>query len=1075
VNAIGPRALRCCSPLLSGLALLLALAACDPAPVQRVDSLVTPDGGPFASSQLKPHTDGGPAPLPLLPRVADRLQRQQAYFKALAGGQAGAKARTLGPTDKPLSAGSRDLRAGALPHLVLRLSRDQQVAIETRSLSSGADPVLHLLSLPGEQEVAFDDDSGSEPGGALIRYTSAEPANYLLLLRAYAGADDGTCDLTVDGQIRLHQVKFGGATLPVAGGRTLAAVLLNDDQTREPWPPSPRAARDTLLLLVNPTSGRLQALDDDSGVELGSLLTSGGPAATLAVLGALSGAAEGSARLVINDAATADSDGDGLGDGLEGALCLCATAKDKVCGFDCAAAATPQDSDGDGLSDAEETLGMDHALFPQLFPRWGADPRHRDLFVEVDPAGWTDDKVTPPVRRTGRPPTAAEAHLAAAVYAKLTDMRNPDGGRGIRLHMDVGHDCGRLSTGIDRVCGDFCALGPDGVRRCGQSDYLGPKQKKRDSLAPGRLRRFHLAVSDCAVAGSAPVYSDVLEFDCDRITAMVHELGHNLGLARHYGTPETGGGNCKPNYPSLMNYAYSDRFYGGKEPSFSDGSLKRVGDLDPRDLDETMPFGGDSADVGWLATRPFFYDLYDCKSPGVGCKVDWNRDGVISPSVRAIISPMPNYGWICENVHGNALDSENIDGLTAVGGPAAAEVLRRGSDGKLAPALHVIAPAAKSGGGAELHLNYTFKSHGGWAGWTRLAAPALPADAQPAAITVKDGTGEKLWLFACVSGAQPVRYATLDADGKLSAWKQVPGQPALLRARDVSLAPRGTDLLLLLRDSSPGGGGQVYLTRHASGAWSGSFSPLTAEGAPLRSTVTPAAAAGPGGRMYLVTGDPQPPAGTGPSGRLHLYSNSGSGLPLKWEDEELAGLRFEDDVISEEHVPWSRPAMLFVPHLNGRGAPLPGGRGYLALWYSRGTRMRYLWTWGRLDNNRADFTLGRWHHYEAYGYTDAVAGSGPALVLRRSNSLAAIISQSDLEPSKVRHIPHADGIPGEQVTFRDYDDRPVLRGGLCPSLNWDCPKRCKRLTDSCGGSSEMQQPPELQCILPRWEPSTDGR
>ena len=1059
---------RCCRLIGAFLlaAATLSLGGCQAAPesvAQPSDVLL-----PFASSQIKPPPSGR-NPLPLRAKSSQRLAAQKSYFSLLAKGGAPNKAKMLGPGATPLEAGIKDLRAGPIPHLVLELSSNQRVVLETRALSLGGDTVLHLWSRKEEKQVAFDDDGGDQQGASLLRFTAPPGGGiYLVLLRAYATEDDGLCDLMQDGRVVRRQVTFGGSDLPVAAGRLLQTVLLNDRQGNEPWPPSPRAATDTLLLLVSIADGSLQALDDDSGVEMGSRLTVTGTAGALAVVGAFGRGDGGSARLVVNDTPQGDADGDGLGDGLEQAICTCASAQEKACGFDCATTATPQDTDGDGLSDAEEVLGVDHFQFPQLLVRWGASPRHKDLFVEVDPADWTDTKETPPLKHYGRTPSAEDSHTAARVFAALTNMRNPDGAEGIRLHLDVGHDCGLLPSGIDEVCGNLCAWGPDGKRQCGATGYAGPTVNRRDSLAPGRLHRFHLAVADCLVAGSAPVYSDTLDFDCDRFSAMVHELGHNLGLARHYGTVQTGGGNCKPNYPSLMNYAFSDRFRGTQEMRFSNGSLVGKGNLNSRDLRETIPFGGDNAEVAWLATRPFFYDLYDCKSPGVGCKVDFNRDGRLDASVRAYISPMPNYGWICENVHGNAQNSENLEGLINASGPAAAELPRQQPGGSTtASALHVFAPA-REGQGAALHMNHTFARYGKWLGWNKISGPLLRADTQPAAITLTEGSSQRIWVFVTTGGTDSIRFFTVDSAGTVSATQVVPGQPTSLRARDVSVALWQGDLLLVTRDDNPMGGDRVFLTRRSTAGWASSFTPLTAEGFPLRSTVTPAMAAGPDSRLYVVTGDPDPPLFTGPFGRLHLYSFSGTGMPKDLEDEELNGLRFEDGVPDLQHVPWARPAMVFVPHLDGKGAPLSGGRGYLSLWWNRGTRARYLWTWGRLDSTGADFTLGRWHHYEAYGYTDAVAWSGPALALREGARLAAFISQSDLFPGMVRYIPHADGIPDQDIVFRDYDDRPVLRGGLCPSLNWDCPQRCKQLTLPCSKGTTDKALSAPPCRLPRW-------
>ena len=99
-----------------------------------------------------------------------------------------------------------------------------------------------------------------------------------------------------------------------------------------------------------------------------------------------------------NDGALAahDADGDGLGFELERALGTCSSRLSTAPGVNCSAIADRRDTDGDGISDGLEVRGLrrppvvagaaaigiggdDLAL-----PLWGASPRHKDMFVEVD-------------------------------------------------------------------------------------------------------------------------------------------------------------------------------------------------------------------------------------------------------------------------------------------------------------------------------------------------------------------------------------------------------------------------------------------------------------------------------------------------------------------------------------------------------------------------------------------------------------------------------------------------------------------------------------------------------------------
>ena len=84
-----------------------------------------------------------------------------------------------------------------------------------------------------------------------------------------------------------------------------------------------------------------------------------------------------------------------------------------------------QDSDGDGLKDGWELNGVNGLNLPAL----GADPLHKDLFVE------TDYMVLPDTTNTLPDKNHLDDMLAIFDNAPV---KNPDGTTGIHLHIDTG-------------------------------------------------------------------------------------------------------------------------------------------------------------------------------------------------------------------------------------------------------------------------------------------------------------------------------------------------------------------------------------------------------------------------------------------------------------------------------------------------------------------------------------------------------------------------------------------------------------------------------------------------------------
>jgi len=348
------------------------------------------------------------------------------------------------------------------------------------------------------------------------------------------------------------------------------------------------------------------------------------------------------------------------------------------------------DRDGDGLLDHWETNGVNMDDDPDIelpLPLWGADPDHKDLFLEFD---WVDS-VPPrqlPIRRL------KEAFAAAPVWAGGTD--NPDGQPGINLHVDTGSLTdpngredgavpGSCSDGIDNgsdtladgddpdcLVGDDLGGGNELVLQVGCADRIGCQglpcgcgwngfyEAKRCNFDSNRRLVFRYAISGdlfrdhadsagngCNGGVGEILGNDFMEFLHDPGTIM-HELGHTLGL-RHGGSDNENG---KPNYLSVMNYDYQTRIdrkdgtwiIDYSPPRLAAGGRGSVFDLDECALIEDV--GPDPADHDHLfefsdRTGSWMIGAMDGDLTGDGVfdGVDWDGDGdVDDQSVMADVN-----------------------------------------------------------------------------------------------------------------------------------------------------------------------------------------------------------------------------------------------------------------------------------------------------------------------------------------------------------------------------------------------------------------------------------------------------
>ncbi|HEY2736660.1 MAG TPA: hypothetical protein VGI70_21820, partial [Polyangiales bacterium] len=317
--------------------------------------------------------------------------------------------------------------------------------------------------------------------------------------------------------------------------------------------------------------------------------------------------AAGRVSVYANDAD--DRDGDGLGRHLERALGLCDSASDRGCKQSPLAAYyqrvphATRDSDRDGLADAAELFGLDASALD--LPRYGADPRHKDVLVEIDhhPSldgiGFSED----------------ELGQIAALFAQgsASELKNPDGRSGLAVHFDAGF-APRDSAHV-ALFGDFGGSG-----RAHETEY---RAARHVDFTPKRSGYFRYAFSTRKGRGQTSGDAFTVNRDLQRVTIFAHELGHALGLS-HAGSDDWGRANCKPNYFSIMNYLYQNRY----EVGFSRHATRA---LHP---DGVFERGGrpDFARAAWLREPPLELDVS-------GRDVDWNRDGLISDvAVRADLS-----------------------------------------------------------------------------------------------------------------------------------------------------------------------------------------------------------------------------------------------------------------------------------------------------------------------------------------------------------------------------------------------------------------------------------------------------
>jgi hypothetical protein len=314
-----------------------------------------------------------------------------------------------------------------------------------------------------------------------------------------------------------------------------------------------------------------------------------------------------------------------------------------------------EDSDGDGLLDVWEAQGVTVTVdgvdvFVDL-PGMGADPLRKDIFVEIDYMV-AEPGCFPFVHYcfSGHSHVPKPRAMEKAIYSFfLAPVPNPDGSTGINLHVDYGPH-GIMNPVTLETWGSRSQSNPlPHDEELGSKNLLGQytwsefKAIKRNNFSEVRAPFFHYAVFAHNLGGlgstsgmsrgigasdfivSFGSWNSVVGTVNEQAGTLMHELGHNLGL-RHSGRVDLLDTNFKPNFLSVMNYAFQTRGLrvGGKD-GFFDYSRFELPTLDEDNLDETVGLNAGTT-LSAYGTR-YWCAMNDEEVVDSADVIDWNCDG----------------------------------------------------------------------------------------------------------------------------------------------------------------------------------------------------------------------------------------------------------------------------------------------------------------------------------------------------------------------------------------------------------------------------------------------------------------
>ena len=305
-----------------------------------------------------------------------------------------------------------------------------------------------------------------------------------------------------------------------------------------------------------------------------------------------------------------------------------------------------RDSDGDGIPDCWELHGVNVNGSVITFP--GANPYHKDIFVEVD---WLPSWQ----------PTQNALDIVTQAFANAP-VNNLDGTTGVNLHLVADEQINSANgfptfNNSQWITFHPCADPSVGTPDFGdlEKQYFGTAAERSDPNATALLKVkaavyhygiFAYGLLNTSFSGCAALPGRIFTVslggwgfgnnDSTQAASLMHELGHNLGLW-HGGFPDDptnnqNSFNCKPNYLSVMSYSreYDGVWVNNRPLDFSRQALPTLytdlgagGQVYPG-LDETKG-------IGFIPNARTFYTcpnfVTQIKNADASGAIDWDCSG----------------------------------------------------------------------------------------------------------------------------------------------------------------------------------------------------------------------------------------------------------------------------------------------------------------------------------------------------------------------------------------------------------------------------------------------------------------